>query len=232
MRYCNYIDLFTQMFSEKNKKVSPWHELNHTTQSQILAPLNYLRKSRSWHEKKYLKWKEEMAEKLELDLEFGRYYFEQAMDLEERNRFLVLYSKLRNEGLWYYVDKISWVGGTIVMTFYPNISEARFKQKLRKYGYGDWWGAGRNARWGYRSRFRGAQLHFKGGDSYGDPIHVHIDEENPGDPLNGDVSHWFWEIPGAISHYNNDELNRDEYTAFSLFLSLCHQGDRIWFVTN
>ena len=55
--------------------------------------------------------------------------------------------------------------------------------------------------WGYRSRFRGLQLHFRGGEI----VNVHLDFENPGDPLDGRVTSAWQELGLALRHWKIDE---------------------------
>lgn len=125
-----------------------------------------------------------------------------------RNSFLCLYAKLRHEGLWAEVKSVRWVGETGEMTFFAKSGSGALRTHLLGRGYGDWWRAGQSSPWGVRSRFRGAQLHFRGFDSEHDPDNVHIDLHNPGDPPTGEPSDALSELPGAIEHFAEDLHNR------------------------
>lgn len=144
----------------------------------------------------------------------GRSGFSQA----GRNSFLCLYAKLKDEDLWSEVATVRWVGETGEMTFFAKRGSAALQDFLAERGYGDWWLASKESPWGVRSRFRGAQLHFRGFLSDTAPDNVHIDLHNPGDPppaaepaddADGiDTSGALRELPGAVLHFVEDLHNR------------------------
>ncbi len=130
-------------------------------------------------------------------------------DSVEQNHFLIVYAKLVSEGLWDEVGEVLWAGPQGVMLFKPKFAESLFIKKLNAGPYGNYWSASRDARWGVRSRFRGAQLHFKASAKAGESIvAVHLDLHNPGDPLDGRVTSWFQELGQAILHYRLDMKDR------------------------
>jgi len=98
------------------------------------------------------------------------------------------------------------------------MSSEAFRQFLLMRGYGDWWLASHNCKWGVRSRFRGAQLHFRGGSQLhfrgfqqdATRVNVHIDINNPGDPVTpgGSATGCAKELPAAIRHLLEDDHRR------------------------
>lgn len=125
-----------------------------------------------------------------------------------RNSFLCLYAKLKHEGMWDEVSTVRWVGETGEMTFFPRRGSRGMREYLLSRGYGDFWLAGKDSPWGLRSRFRGAQLHFRGFDRAAEPDNVHIDLHTPGDPKSGEATGPLEELPDAIMHFVEDLHNR------------------------
>lgn len=129
-----------------------------------------------------------------------------------RNSFLCLYAKMRHEGLWPEVSTVRWVGETGEMLCFPRHGSDGLRERLQAAGYGDYWLAGKDARWGVRSRYRGAQLHARG---YGPdaPDNIHIDLHNPGDPIGAsdeDSTGPLSEIPDALLHWFEDLRHRPQ----------------------
>ncbi len=144
-----------------------------------------------------------------------------------RNSFLCVYAKLKHEGLWSEVKSVRWVGETGEMTFLPERGSARLQQWLLTREYGDWWLASKGSPWGVRSRFQGAQLHFRGYNNLTEPDNAHIDLNNPGDPPGGPPSSAGAELPGAIMHFIEDlHFRRESHEWHKLRAALQAQG--IW----
>lgn len=127
---------------------------------------------------------------------------------EGRNSFLCVYAKLKREGLWNEVQTVRWVGKTGEIAFFPYKGSEGLRQYLLTKGYGDWWLASKDCHWGLRSRFSGAQLHFRGYAGATDPTNVHIDLHNPGDSEDGGTSWSGTELPGALAHVHEDLWRR------------------------
>jgi hypothetical protein len=145
--------------------------------------------------------------------------------LAGRNSFLCVYAKLKHEGIWPHIKTVRWVGETGEITFFADRTSAEMQQLLLGRGYGDWWMAGKDTPWGVRSRFRGAQLHFRGYNSTTEPDNVHIDLHNPGDPPTGQQTGVLEELPGALQHYFEDLHNRRQsHTWDQLRQGLIEQG--------
>lgn len=133
-----------------------------------------------------------------------------------RNSFLCVYAKLKYEDLWTEVQTVRWVGETGEMTFFAKQGSTALQGLLLGRGYGDWWLASKESPWGVRSRYRGAELHFRGFHSSTEPDNVHIDLHNPGDPPprqaggsdSSETSGPLGELPGAIMHFVEDLHNR------------------------
>ncbi len=154
-----------------------------------------------------------------------------------RNSFLCVYAKLKHEGLWKHVKKVRWVGETGEITFFADRSSVELHQVLVSSGgngssqassgpvYGDWWLAGKDTPWGVRSRFRGAQLHFRGYNKDSEPDNVHIDLHNPGDPADGPPTGVVQELAGAVVHWAEDLHNRRQsHTWDKIRQALLDQG--------
>jgi hypothetical protein len=142
-----------------------------------------------------------------------------------RNSFLCVYAKLKHEGLWHLIKSVRWVGETGELTFFSDLSSAQVQSYLLTREYGDWWLAGKDSPWGVRSRFRGAQLHFRGYNQATEPDNVHIDLHNPGDPPTGDPTSVAEELPDAIRHFVEDLHNRPQtHTWDKLRAALTEQG--------
>lgn len=148
-----------------------------------------------------------------------------------RNSFLCVYAKLKHEGLWEEVKTVRWVGESGEITFFPRRGSPALQALLLERGYGDWWRAGQDSPWGVRSRFRGAQLHFRGFNSETSPDNVHIDLHNPGDPAptagesQAVTSGFLQELPDAIAHFVEDLHNRHQsHTYQHLRAALAEQG--------
>jgi hypothetical protein len=125
---------------------------------------------------------------------------------EGRHSFVCVYAKLKHERLWPEVQTVRWVGPTGEIVFTARRGSEGLRQYLLRNSYGDWWCAGMGYVWGVRSRFRGAQLHFRGLKDGN--VNVHIDLNNPGDPLKGPPTGWVKELPDAILHKIGDDWDR------------------------
>lgn len=84
------------------------------------------------------------------------------------------------------------------------------RQFLTSRGYGDWWLASHKCKWGVRSRFRGAQLHFRGPRDDPNKVNGHIDINNPGDPTTPGAKPTgaLAELGQAMRHSWRDDTNR------------------------
>lgn len=141
---------------------------------------------------------------------FSEWRFNHGMTFEQRNSLLCVYAKVKAEGLWTSIKSVHWVGATGEILFVPTMSSEAFHQFLLMRDYGDWWLASHNCKWGVRSRFRGAQLHFRGFQQDVKRVNVHIDINNPGDPATpgGPATGWAKELPAAIQHLLEDNNRR------------------------
>ena len=141
---------------------------------------------------------------------FPEWRFNHGLTFEQRNSLLCVYGKLKAEGLWSSVKSVHWVGATGEILFVPTTSPEAFRQFLLTRGYGDWWLASHNCKWGVRSRFRGAQLHFRGIQGDVKRVNAHIDIHNPGDPTAPGAAStgWLEELPQAIQHLSEDDHRR------------------------
>jgi hypothetical protein len=158
---------------------------------------------------------------------FAEWRFNHALTLPERNSLLCVYAKLRAEQLWEQVDTVYWVGATGEILFVPTQPPDALKQFLCKRGYGDWWLASHNCKWGVRSRFRGVQLHFRGPHDKPRMVNAHIDLNNPGDSTTPGAKPTgaFAELGQALRHSWRDDTNRaTTHTALQLRAALAGSG--------
>jgi hypothetical protein len=152
---------------------------------------------------------------------FHQYYFNQVLSRDERNSLILLYAKIKKENLWSVVKMVKWAGTGATMLFEPSMTQDELRKYLGARGYGDWWLASHGNPWGVRSRFRGVQLHLRGGDF----VNIHIDLHNPGDPPSGKVTGALRELPQALVHFNDDLRNRAKtHTNPNLRAGLAQQG--------
>ncbi|GEM_PF-3008842 len=187
-----------------------------------------------WDEGKFNEWIRKHFKKLPLMPEklYPEWRFNHQVEddgsgftFEGRNSFICVYAKLKREGLWDEVNTIRWVGKTGEIAFFPHRGSEGFRQFIIKNGYGDWWLASKDCHWGLRSRFSGAQLHFRGYAGANDPTNAHIDLHNPGDPEKGGTSGSVMELPDAIAHVHEDLWRRSHsHRWWFLRTALINQG--------
>ncbi len=141
---------------------------------------------------------------------FPEWRFNHALTSAERNSLLCVYAKVKAEKLWEQIRTIHWVGATGEILFVPNQPSDALRQFLTTRGYGDWWMASHNCRWGLRSRFRGVQLHFRGPRDNPSKVNVHVDLNNPGDPTTPGAkpTNAIQELGQALRHSWRDDTNR------------------------
>jgi hypothetical protein len=189
---------------------SPWLELPREVQAALVTQLEnadlfdnnpaLLEKFENWRKEQVLAGRMGSV---------AQFHFDSFLTKASRNQLLVLYAKIAADGLWYMVKKISWVseaGGAMlfVSAFTPEETQKRLVGK----GFGDWWFASYDAKWGLRSHLSGPQLHFRDGNSA--LTNVHIDLHNPGDPGNGETTGVLGELGQAIEHRELDLVHRNE----------------------
>lgn len=226
-----------------NKTPNPWRALAHNMgrpqlgdvveipdlNNALVDPIRY-----SWDQGEFMKWHRKYYAKKNVRPESvypeWRFNYQTEADgsgftFEGRNSFICVYYKLKQEGLWSEVDTIRWVGKTGEMMFFPHRGSDGFRRYLLTQGYGDWWLASKDCHWGLRSRFRGAQLHFRGAKNPNDPTNVHIDLHNPGDPTTGGTSGSLTELPAALAHLHEDLWRREHSHRWNfLRTALINQG--------
>lgn len=146
---------------------------------------------------------------------------------KQRVTLLVLRAKLSAEGLLPVVSKLVWVGEEGQVLFAAAHDRETMARVLADQGYGDWWGASSETGWGMRSRWRGAQLHFRG---YKDgSMNVHLDLRNPGDPKNGPATSGFAELGEALQHEYVDVRHWHEtHTPDALLMAMHVNGISLW----
>jgi len=104
------------------------------------------------------------------------------LDRDHRESLLALYAKLVKENAWEFIGKISYVGQSGDINFYPDQGDTvRLRKGIAKLGYADVFRASDNADWGVRSLKAGVELHFKTTSKEPGKMecHVHIDFFNP-----------------------------------------------------
>jgi hypothetical protein len=156
------------------------------------------------------------------------------LNVDQRNHFLILYSKLKSQSLWSEVSSVTWTGPQAVALFHTVRPESEFRELLLNGDYGDYWSASRSARWGVRSRFRGAELHFKASrDLSPGTLNVHMDLHNPGDPKRGEATDWYQELFGALLHFQLDLRERAAtHTLPALVRALRNEGIPVYQVCS
>lgn len=191
---------------------NPWDQLPPNYQFDLRPTLNNLRHY-AWHNAAYTKWFEKWwtvdgkpkPGAPPKDAMFHIYYFNNVLTRADRNSLILVYAKMAKEGLWGVVKMVKWAGNGVSMLFEPHMSQSALRTFLKKKEYGDWWFASKGNPWGMRSRFRGVQLHFRGGSF----VNAHIDLNNPGDPPTGEPTGALSELFGAIRHYEEDLKARE-----------------------
>lgn len=191
---------------------NPWDQLPPNYQFDLRAPLNNLR-HHARRDAAYTAWLKKYffasggtPTAAQKDGLFHIYYFNNVLSRTERNSLILLYAKIAKEGLWSIVKTVKWAGNGVAMLFESHTSQAALQAFLKNKEYGDWWFASKGNPWGMRSRFRGTQLHFRGGTF----VNAHIDLNNPGDPPTGAPTGALAEILGAIKHYEADFREREK----------------------
>ncbi len=197
---------------------NPWRELGKKLQQELSQVLIESRrfgwargKLEQWHKRYYT------GKNISLQQVYPEYRWNHEFTSAERNSLLCVKSKMDRDGLWTHVKSVYWAGEHGEMLFYARQGQATFHRYLLNHGFGEWWLANwENDLWGVRSRFRGAQLHFRGKHKPPGVINVHIDLHNPGDPKTGKPSGALSELPGAIGHLLNDGNRKVSHTPAKL----------------
>ena len=208
-----------------------WLQLPAQYQADLRGPLNnighygwYADRFREWFAKWFGSGTRPASGPGSVEDYFHIYYFNHVLSRGDRNSLLLVYAKLKKENLWSVVRKVKWAGVGVALLFEPTRSQDALRAHLARSGYGDWWLASKGNPWGVRSRFRGAQLHFRGGEF----VNAHIDLHNPGDPPSGEVTSAVEELPLAVEHYNEDLVNRKKtHTNANVRAALAGQGIRV-----
>lgn len=194
--------------ADRRGTLSPWNQLPLWVRSEIQGPLENSRNlGGTSYENQYSEWRDrERAQGREGSL--AEYVYSIRLKQKERQQLMAFYGKLSAERIWEIVSKINWVsedGG--VMLFVPSMSQEKLQDYLKQRGYGHWWHADSDESWGLRSRYSGAQLHFRGA---ADHVNVHIDLHNPGDDYaTGEVSGALTEAWDALWHFQLDLRDRE-----------------------
>ncbi len=185
---------------------APWWRLPSGTRADLTAPFQVieLRPERrepfdAWFEERYAGTPVSERDAL-AEWGFGR------LGSDERTSLLCVHAKMKSDEVWSVVGPIQWVGDGGVLLFEPSMPDALLQRFLSDEGFGDWWAASRDSPWGMRSRFRGVQLHFRGGPI----VNVHIDFVNPGDPPGGGTTSWLEELALGAEHFIVDLQNWSE----------------------
>jgi hypothetical protein len=92
---------------------------------------------------------------------------------------VLTYNKMRNEGVWQYVDEITHSSPNVSIDFLPFSGVTALRQQLPKHGYSDCM-ASWKLDWGLRKeKACGPHLHFKHFNSSDVSVNVHIDKIDP-----------------------------------------------------
>ena len=110
---------------------------------------------------------------------------------------VLVYNKMRNDGVWQYVKEITYTSAQVSFDFIPKDGQAELRKSLAGHGYKDIWASYR-LDWGLRKAYvSGAHLHFKHFKAGDAQVNVHIDQVYPGggpvpiiSPLINILRHW------------------------------------------